>query len=477
MSSEEAVIPSGECLCVGNCVGSECVKRRSTALVSLRRPHEARQLLEQALRREEHASLVDELRSVLQVIAESNSSSDRQTLSQSESTNSDPAVATGVKEQQIATHRAMEEEKARDCCKPKPSPEKRRRVEETSRNCATEEAQGRNYFKPRPSSAKHHRVEDISHASLLEEIFICVLCSKLLYEPVTTPCGHTFCRTCLSRAIDFTDSCPLCRTVLHLEDPSAIPISNILRNAIQLCFGDEYAKRQSEVEDDAPSAENAMNRLPLFPLNAVVFPMQRFPMHIFEPRYRLMLRRIMQGSRKFGLIALKRTQGGSLELHEVGCVLEVTKTDQFPDGRSLIETKARERFRLHGWTEVDGYLVGRTEVYEDTEDTDTDEVREVEAKVRGIVDKLMERGSRVPTIQHALQRAGDVPTKTQGPGALGMWLAGMLVSDDNERQNMLEMCNSAKRLKAMMAILERFRDSASATATANGDNGRECCVQ
>lgn len=185
----------------------------------------------------------------------------------------------------------------------------------------------------------------------------------------------------------------------------------------------------------------------------------------------------MQGSRKFGLIALKRTREGGSELCEVGCVLEVTKADRFPDGRSLIETVARERFRVRGRTEVDGYLVGRTEIYEDTEDTNTDEVREVEGRVRSIVTRLMERGSRLPTMQHALQRAGSVPTEAQGPGALGMWLAGMLVSDNTERQNMLEMRNSATRLNEMVAILERFRDSMTATANANGEGGRDCCIQ
>lgn len=331
--------------------------------------------------------------------------------------------------------------------------------------------------RPGSNPGKRRRVDHSSLLASLADTFDCVLCSKLLFEPVTTPCGHTFCRGCLSRSIDHTDTCPLCRTVLHLEDPTALPISNILRNAIQICFPQEYDARRKEVEETTPSAENAMNRLPLFPLNAVVFPMQRFPMHIFEPRYRLMLRRIMQGSRKFGLIALKRTRDGSLALRDVGCVLEVTKADRFPDGRSLIETVARERFKVHDWDELDGYLVGRTDIYHDTEDTETEEVDEIEGKVRDIVEKLMEKGSRVPTMQHALQRAGDVPKKSQGPGALGMWLAGMLVSDDNERQNMLEMRNSARRLREMMSILERFRESAAATAEANGDSGRECCIQ
>lgn len=433
--------PFGQCRCqcVGTCVGFECVKQRSTALVALGQVPEARQLLERALLAPENEHSGDELHNILQVIV----SGDRRERTASLSADRRAVQDAGV-EQKLPVE------------------------------CESHASFG---SRPQANPVKRRRVDENSFAVALGDCFDCIICSKLLFEPVTTPCGHTFCRDCLGRGIDFADTCPMCRTVLHLEDPSSLPVTNVLRNAIQQCFGTEYENRRKEVESDAPSAENAMNRLPLFPLNAVVFPMQRFPMHIFEARYRLMLRRIMRGSRKFGLIALKRTREGESELCDVGCVLEVTKADRFPDGRSLIETVARERFKVHGRTEVDGYLVGRTEIYEDTEDTDTDEVKEVEERVRNIVNRLMDRGSRLPTMQHSLQRAGNVPTEAQGPGALGMWLAGMLVSDDNKRQHILEMRNSASRLKEMVAILERFRDSMGATANANGESGRECCIQ
>lgn len=41
----------------------------------------------------------------------------------------------------------------------------------------------------------------------------CILCMKLLYEPVTTPCGHTFCKACFARSMDHGNRCPMCRTV------------------------------------------------------------------------------------------------------------------------------------------------------------------------------------------------------------------------------------------------------------------------
>ncbi|KAF6321357.1 hypothetical protein mRhiFer1_010323 [Rhinolophus ferrumequinum] len=44
--------------------------------------------------------------------------------------------------------------------------------------------------------------------------FECALCMRLLFEPVTTPCGHTFCLKCLERCLDHAPHCPLCKEKL-----------------------------------------------------------------------------------------------------------------------------------------------------------------------------------------------------------------------------------------------------------------------
>ena len=45
----------------------------------------------------------------------------------------------------------------------------------------------------------------------------CQVCYALFYEPVTTPCGHTFCRSCLQRVLDHSRCCPVCRCNLTIE--------------------------------------------------------------------------------------------------------------------------------------------------------------------------------------------------------------------------------------------------------------------
>jgi hypothetical protein len=59
------------------------------------------------------------------------------------------------------------------------------------------------------SPAKRQRLLDRDAA----DDFECILCMKLLHEPVTTPCGHSFCKGCLVRAQDHSNKCPMCRTV------------------------------------------------------------------------------------------------------------------------------------------------------------------------------------------------------------------------------------------------------------------------
>ena len=133
----------------------------------------------------------------------------------------------------------------------------------------------------------------------------CILCLKLLYEPVTTPCGHTFCRPCFARASDHANKCPMCRTVLHAG--RALPVSIVLKNLLERSFPEDYAARREEEAAAAAVAATAAEHapLPLFVMN-VLLPGERMALNIFEPRYRLMVRRVMEGSRRFGMAAVDR---------------------------------------------------------------------------------------------------------------------------------------------------------------------------
>ena len=82
----------------------------------------------------------------------------------------------------------------------------------------------------------------------------CKLCFNLLYEPVTTPCGHSLCRSCLRRCLDHRFDCPCCRTNLqnYLEHflMGNVGTSKVLERILLLKFNEEYQARRISYEKD-----------------------------------------------------------------------------------------------------------------------------------------------------------------------------------------------------------------------------------
>ncbi|HUI52436.1 MAG TPA: LON peptidase substrate-binding domain-containing protein [Terriglobales bacterium] len=103
------------------------------------------------------------------------------------------------------------------------------------------------------------------------------------------------------------------------------------------------------------------DRLPLFPLNLVLFPGEQLPLHIFEPRYRRMVRECLDARLPFGML-LALEDG----VTRVGCtaeILEVVK--RYPDGRMDIITVGRDPFRIVELFTEDPLLEGCVDYLED----------------------------------------------------------------------------------------------------------------
>jgi Lon protease-like protein len=86
-------------------------------------------------------------------------------------------------------------------------------------------------------------------------------------------------------------------------------------------------------------------RIPIFPLaGAILFPRSQLPLHIFEPRYREMVRDVMTAAGRIGMIQPKGD--GEADLYGVGCVGEVVSVEELEDGRFNIVLLGSQRFRL-----------------------------------------------------------------------------------------------------------------------------------
>ncbi|KAG0738386.1 hypothetical protein G6F57_007339 [Rhizopus arrhizus] len=183
-----------------------------------------------------------------------------------------------------------------------------------------------------------------------DAILECAICCNRFNLPTTTPCGHTFCRNCLVRSLDHQHACPFCRDPLDVCPPP----NQLLSAVIQQMFGEEASADGLEPSDD---------RIPLM-VGSLAFPGVSCVIHVFEPRYRLMLRRVMQsGRRRFGLCLLKRkTERG---YYTYGTMLELMHVQTLPDGRSIVEAVGSHRFHVVSAHLVDGYHLAEIERVDD----------------------------------------------------------------------------------------------------------------
>lgn len=114
--------------------------------------------------------------------------------------------------------------------------------------------------------------------------------------------------------------------------------------------------------------------LPIF-VCALALPGIALPLHIFEPRYRLMMRRSMESGKKvFGMCVYVNSNG---DYSEYGTSLFIRQFRLLPDGRSLVDTVGTRRFKVLERSMRDGYNVGKVEYFDD-DPVPQDRVEEVQ---------------------------------------------------------------------------------------------------
>lgn len=322
--------------------------------------------------------------------------------------------------------------------------------------------------------------------SELVEVLECQLCYLLLYDPLTTPCGHTFCKSCFARSLDHGDRCPLCRADMPnfsffqdhrpntallkiltsdtatfsdedaldsdaTQDVKAPSTSKYAGLSIALSsdggkvnvasgeprtgfivdddpesaphhygFKRLYEQRKSAIEQEEREARLST---PIF-VCTLAFPGMPTILHIFEPRYRLMVRRCLEsGNPRFGMVLPSRNNGGT---EEFGTMLEIKSVQMLADGRSMLETVGSYRFRLLEKGSLDGYTVGRVERVDDISLEEEAELeravllRRTELERKKAAEAAVERpraipmapSSSAPVHAHADRPSGDRPSGT-----------------------------------------------------------------
>ncbi|XP_061858253.1 LON peptidase N-terminal domain and RING finger protein 1 isoform X3 [Colius striatus] len=238
----------------------------------------------------------------------------------------------------------------------------------------------------------------------------CSLCIRMFFEPVTTPCGHTFCKECLERCLDHRPSCPLCKQSLreYLKAGSYSP-TVLLQDIMVATFPAQLAERRELHRAEMAELSNLTKNIPIF-VCTMSFPGVACPLHVFEPRYRLMIRRCQEtGTRSFGMCIYE--SGKSFA--DYGCVLEIRRIELLPDGRSLVDTIGRRRFRVLSRGHRDGYNTADIEYLEDKKvaGEELQELQCLHESTYRLAQRFCEHGDLAS--RHILVQHGPLPEKEE----------------------------------------------------------------
>jgi len=78
----------------------------------------------------------------------------------------------------------------------------------------------------------------------------CSLCFRLFCRPVSTPCGHTYCKSCLLSALQYSLLCPLCRSKLEPPNKHKYSVNIVILNLMEKHFKEEHEQRDKEEEEE-----------------------------------------------------------------------------------------------------------------------------------------------------------------------------------------------------------------------------------
>jgi Lon protease-like protein len=97
--------------------------------------------------------------------------------------------------------------------------------------------------------------------------------------------------------------------------------------------------------------------MPMFPLGSVLVPGMVLPLHVFEPRYRQLVRDCTAGDGEFGVVLIARGSevGGGDVRTDVGTVARILQADETPDGRFAVGAVGLRRIRVERWLDDDPY--------------------------------------------------------------------------------------------------------------------------
>ena len=193
--------------------------------------------------------------------------------------------------------------------------------------------------------------------------------------------------------------------------------------------------------------EASYESLPIFPLpNFTMFPHTMTRLHVFEPRYRMMVAEALATDRLLVLVGLRtgweKDYYGSPPVHEVGSLCKIVNHERLEDGRYTLFIHCVARVRLMTIHQLTPFRTAAVDVLDDevVAGPELDEtISRLIGCVRGLILHLGARGVEL----------GKVITSTQKPEILTNRLATSLAADPADRQSLLETVDVRERAERL----------------------------
>ncbi|MGD9075946.1 MAG: LON peptidase substrate-binding domain-containing protein [Desulfobacteraceae bacterium] len=182
--------------------------------------------------------------------------------------------------------------------------------------------------------------------------------------------------------------------------------------------------------------------LPLFPLNLVLMPDMPLPLHIFEERYKKMIRECLDQNREFGIVYISGD-----EIMQVGCTAKIVKVlKRYEDGEMDIITLGRNRFIIKEVYDGKPYFEAKVLHFDDVPEEESGELLILARE--GIESlKELDRIIGIPRDYEDLKDLGAKPVSFLVSGSEGLPL--------EEKQELLEMTSTRERLKSGVRSLQK----------------------
>jgi uncharacterized protein len=149
---------------------------------------------------------------------------------------------------------------------------------------------------------------------------------------------------------------------------------------------------------------------PMFPLGSVLVPGMILPLHVFEPRYRALVRDCTAGNGEFGVVLIERGSevGGGDARTDIGTMARIVQADELPDGRFAVGAVGMRRIRVTAWLADEPYPRAEVADWPD-EDGDGDPAGESAVALPAATGALVEE------VDGLLRRVGALRTELGEP--------------------------------------------------------------